>query len=217
MMKKYDNVIFDFDGTIADTSEGIMESLRHSFEVILGSSSQFSDETLSKFIGPALIDSYQKITGMTKSQAEQAVTVYRDYYTNKGAIYKSKVYDGNIEIFKMLKERGIKISVASSKPTAQLLSVIEYLGLTEYFDKIDGALDDENSNKADGIRRATVGKNPVMVGDSIYDILGAKNAGIDCVAVGYGFGDETEMKGYAPAYFANSVENLKEILLQITE
>ena len=215
-MIKFDNVIFDFDGTIADTSEGIIETLRYTLEKMLGSSSEFSDETLSKFIGPALTDSFQKITGLTAEQAERAVEIYREHYV-QGSIYKCKVFDGTEEILQLLNERKIKTGVASSKPHYQLVNVIEKLGLTKYFDVIDGARDDINSNKADGIRRATTGQNPIMVGDSVYDIFGANAVGIPCIALGYGFGDNEEMKGYAPAYFANSVEELKQILLQITE
>lgn len=215
-MGKIKNVIFDFDGTVADTSEGIIETLRYSLEQIIGSSDQFNHETLSKFIGPALTKSYMEITGLSAEQTARAIACYRQKY-KQGAMYKSKTYDGNIEIFQILKKRGVKISIASSKPQEQLEKIIERLDLSQYFDIIAGALDDINSDKASVIRRGMLDSNAVMVGDSIYDILGAKAVGIPCIGVGFGFGDNDEMKGYAPAYFANSVQQLKEILLQITE
>ena len=215
-MQKYKNVIFDFDGTIADTSEGVLQGVRYALDKINGSADKYTTAQLRGFIGPVLNSSFQKITKLTPQQTTKAIELYREKYIS-GAMFKCKLYDGMIEVFTALNARGVKISVASSKPHSQLLKVIEYLGLTKYFSAVVGALDDINNDKSYLINKATVATPAIMVGDSIYDIMGATKANIPCVAVGYGFGNIEEMKGYAPAYFAESVSKLKEILLQITE
>lgn len=208
---RFDGVIFDFDGTLADTSEGVIESVEYALKKV--GSPAFPRETLRGFIGPSLFISFQRITGLSPETAELAVKYYRETYSREG-IFKLKIYDGMRELLDELKAGGVKISVASAKPQVSLDVVVKFLNLETEFDKVVGpSLAVKSDDKESLVRAATLTENSVMIGDAIYDIRAAKAAGVGSIAALYGFGKRVDLLGEQPDFTAESVADLKKILL----
>lgn len=208
---RFDGVIFDFDGTLADTSEGVLESVEYALKKV--GSPKFPREVLKGFIGPSLFISFQRITGLTPENAELAVEYYRETYSREG-IFKLKLYDGMRELLDELKRRGVKISVASAKPQVSLDVVVKHLNLDTAFDKVVGpSLAVKSDDKKELVAAARLTEKTVMVGDAIYDIRAAKETGVASVAALYGFGDREDLLNENPDFTAESVADLKKILL----
>ena len=218
-MKNYDYVIFDFDGTVADTGEGILKSLQYSFEQMNHDVPDLSD--LKKFIGPPIHYSYVTFYGVDESEVEQYIKKYRERYRKIG-IYECFVYDGVLETIKILKERNVKIGIASSKPIKLIFDVMNYLKITEYFDAVVGTQFDDSNHpgKTDLVLESmeklsdTDKKRTLMVGDRYFDIDGAKGAGVDSVGVTYGYGSKEEFEEHGATYI---IDNAKELLKIVGE
>ena len=198
-MAVFDYVIFDFDGTVADTGEGILKSLQYSFIAMGDPAPDLSD--LKKFIGPPVYYSYTHFYGISEDKVDFYIKKYRERYREKG-IYESEVYPGLKELIASLKENNIKVGIASSKPENLIYSVSDYLGITQMFDAIVGVKSDnsKHSTKAGLIAQAMTelgaeDKNKVlMVGDRLFDIDGAHEAGIKCCAALWGYGNRAEFE-----------------------
>ena len=218
-MKKYDYVIFDFDGTVTDTGEGILKSLQYSFEQMGHEVPDLSD--LKKFIGPPIHYSYVTFYGIDESEVEQYIKKYRERYRKIG-IYECFVYDGMVETLKALRKNGVKIGIASSKPISLVYDVMEYLKLTEYFDAVVGTQFDDSNHpgKTDLVLQSMekLGdadkKRTLMVGDRYFDIDGAAGAGVDSVGVTYGYGSREEFLEHGATYIANSPKEILDIVLK---
>ena len=213
-MANFDYVIFDFDGTVADTGEGILKSLQYSFVAMGDEAPDLSD--LTKFIGPPVYYSYTTFYGISEDKVDMYVKKYRERYSEKG-IYESKVYDGLKELIISLKEKGIKVGIASSKPERLIYAVSDYLEITSLFDAIVGVKSDnsKHSTKAGLISQAMADMGAedkdkvLMVGDRCFDIDGAHEAGIKCCGALWGFGSEEEFKAHNAEYI---VDHPTEIL-----
>ncbi len=196
-MAKYDYVIFDFDGTVADTGEGILKSLQYSFSAMGREVPDMSD--LKRFIGPPVYYSYTHFYGVSEDEVETYIKKYRERYKEKG-IYECRVYDGMKELLSKLKKRGVMLGIASSKPEHLIYNVADYLGITDMFDAIVGVKSDNSrhSTKKDIILEAVgklgaEGKEKVlMVGDRCFDIDGAAQAGVKSCGALWGYGDKAE-------------------------
>ena len=110
---KFKYILFDLDGTITESGPGIMNSVAYALEKM--GYEEKDREKLKRFIGPPLTDSMMKYYGMSEEDAAKAVRYYREYYTEKG-IFENSVYDGFDESIKRLKEQGLILAVATSKP-----------------------------------------------------------------------------------------------------
>lgn len=213
-MANFNYVIFDFDGTVADTGEGILKSLQYSFTAMGDEAPDLSD--LTKFIGPPVYYSYTTFYGIAEDKVDLYIRKYRERYSEKG-IYESGVYDGIAELINGLKNKNIKIGIASSKPERLIYAVADYLGITSLFDVIVGVKSDnsKHSTKAGLIAQAmndmgADDKNKVlMVGDRCFDIDGAHEAGIKCCGALWGFGSEEEFRAHKAEYI---VKHPSEIL-----
>ena len=213
----YKNVLFDLDGTLTDPAEGILNSIRHSLtyypEVKVPETA-----ILQKFIGPPLWESYVKYCGMDKRTAEEAVEHYREYFRPKG-IFENKLYDGIHELLKTLKENGVNIRLATSKPQVFAEQILEHFGISEYFTSVQGSkLDGSIVNKEDIIRliitenEGITASNTVMIGDTAFDIAGAKKNGIRAIGVAYGYGSKSELAEAGAFMITKSVEELSVLL-----
>ncbi len=206
---KFDNVIFDFDGTLGNSEEGVINSIIHSLNKM--NKPIPSRDVLKTFIGPALFESYMRI-GLTADEAERAIVLYRENYVPRG-VYQCKLYDGMRELIEELSAAGVKLSVASSKPQDTLNIVTEFLGVKQLFEVVKGADNsDQHSDKRTLIRAAVCGKSPVMVGDTTFDIVAAKRVDVPVIAVSYGFMARDLLERAEPDYIADSVSELKQIL-----
>ena len=186
---RYDYYLFDFDGTIADTGEGIRRSVAYSLEGV--GRPVPGDEVLNRFIGPPLHDSYVDYIGMTDAEAEEAIGVYRERYVDTG-LYESRVYPGVASLLRALKARGAWVAIASAKPQFMLERVTEHFGLRDCFDAIVGVgLGRHSADKRDLLLAALPeGADPAcacMVGDRLYDIEAAKALGMTAVGADYGY------------------------------
>lgn len=216
-MANFDYVIFDFDGTVADTGEGILKSLQYSFVAMGDPAPDLSD--LKNFIGPPVYYSYTTFYGIEEDKVDLYVKKYRERYSEKG-IYESKVYDGVRELIVSLKEKDIKVGIASSKPERLIYAVADYLQITNLFDAIVGVKSDnsKHSSKAGLITQAmedmgATDKNKVlMVGDRMFDIDGAHGAGIKCCGALWGFGDKPEFEEHNAEFIVEKPEEILQIV-----
>lgn len=211
---KYDTIVFDFDGTLFDTGEGIKKNIARAISEM--GYAPLPEEKLAKFIGPSLLVAFKEHCGMTEKEAVEAIDAYRREYDSEG-FKLSKPFDGIIELLTKLKEMGVKTVVASAKPQYILDPTVDYFGVRHYFDRVLGSEEEgrPSNSKKELIKRAMLGGKCVMVGDSSYDIEGGIANGIDTIAVTYGFGIDSvaDAKALNPTYIACSVEELSDILL----
>lgn len=216
-MKKYDTVIFDFDGTVVDTGEGILKSLQYSFEQMGHEVPDLSD--LKKFIGPPIHYSYKTYYHVPEEEIDAYIAKYRERYRAKG-IYECYLYDGMRETIETLRKNGVKIGIASSKPLSLIQDVMAHLKITDLFDAVVGVLIDnsQHSGKTQLIEDAmeklgAADKEKVlMVGDRCYDIDGAAGAGVDCCAVLFGYGNEQEFKEHNATYIISKAEEILDLV-----
>ena len=185
---KYRYYLFDFDGTIADTGEGIRRSVAYSAEKLGYAVPDV--EVLNRFIGPPLHDSYKRYFGMTDDQAEHAIQVYRERYIDIG-LYESNLYPGIPALLKALRERGAYVALASAKPQMMLERLTKYFGIDGDLDAISGTdLSRHSADKQDLLMAALPGgANPgevCMVGDRCLDSEAAKALGRHAVGADYG-------------------------------
>ena len=216
MNNKYDAVLFDFDGTVADTGKGIFNGVYHVLDSM--GIDPPEPEKLRYFIGPPLHESFRIVFGFNEEECKAAVATYREYYSAKG-IFELTMYDGMEELFRKLKARGIKLGISSSKPEIFLLRIVDKFGLSELFDTVKGSdIDYIHSDKSLIIRRATEAMNlpgsakVLMVGDRCFDINGAKKAGVDSAGVLFGYGSREEFEEAGADYIAADANELFGII-----
>lgn len=207
---RFDGFIFDFDGTLADTSEGVLGSVEYAIASL--GLSPLSPQQLRSFIGPSLFHSFTKTVGMSEDDAMRAIGLYRSVYKPKG-VYQCRLYGGMAELLTELASVGT-VAVASAKPQEQLVLAAAHLGVDKIAAKVCGSDPTVRENdKADILRRAMVGSRPVMIGDSPYDIIAARDVGIPSVAVAYGFTDKAALIDAKPDFIADTVADLRQLLL----
>lgn len=211
----YETVLFDLDGTIVDSAEGIMNSFSYAFGVL--GLPQMPREEMGVFIGPPLLYSFENICGLSQEQAQHAVEIYREYYKEKG-MYESRVYEGFGELLQNLKAQGKRLMLATSKYELYALQIIENLGFSHYFDFAAGSLKGgERGTKKEVIEYvlAATGadkKSAVMVGDRMHDIVGAREASIASIGVLFGYGTREELASNGARHIAENTEEIFDII-----
>lgn len=190
-------LMFDLDGTIIDSSEGIFKGIVHAAEVLELNKPTASE--LRSFVGPPLVDSFQSFYGMDQATAVKAVAAYRDYYQTKG-LTEVQPYKGMETALSQLAKHHA-LYVATSKPEVFAKTILKNLGFASYFTAIFGAdLQGKREKKGDVIRYALQNIQPaaeqsvMMIGDREHDILGAKENHIQSAGVLFGFGTEHELR-----------------------
>ena len=187
---RYKLVIFDFDGTIADTSSGIIDSHKYVLHKI-GKITP-SDKELFGLIGGNLLNIYIEHFGFNEDIARELVRMYRKRYLQVG-IHKARLYPGFEKILISLKEQGIKIGIATLKSENFAKIMVEELGISKYFDCICGMDINDGLSKAILIKKCMdiTGIKPnesILVGDTFGDYEGASKEDVDFLGVTYGFG-----------------------------
>lgn len=215
MISKYSAVLFDFDGTIADTGRGIFDSIQYAVEQL--GFDPLDVETLRRFIGPPVYDSFKRELGLDDDKSDFAVKKYREKYSESG-IYEFDIYDGILPLMKTLKENGIKIGIASSKPQNFLIKIVDYLKINNLIDFISApSADDTPQSKTSLINNSAEALNIskdriLMVGDRYFDINGANGAGVESVGVTFGYGSEEELKKSGATYIAGCADEIADII-----
>ncbi|MCU4448854.1 HAD-IA family hydrolase [Acinetobacter lwoffii] len=199
------NILIDLDGTLTDPKVGITTSARYGLEKI---GHPISDEiNIDWIIGPPLKASLAKILNVEADHvlAEQALMGYRERFAVKG-LYENHVFGGVAETLAELKGRGYRLFVATAKPTVYAKQILEHFDLAQYFTDIHGSeLNGDRTNKAELIQyileqQKLQADQCMMVGDREHDIFGARQNGIDTIAVNYGYGSQEELALAQPKY-----------------
>lgn len=217
----YKYILFDLDGTLTDPGIGITNSVMYALKKF---GIEVDDRaSLYKFIGPPLLDSFQKFYGFSKEESELGLKYYREYFRPKG-LYENEVYEGIETLLLELKKRQKKLLVATSKPEEFAVEILKHFKIYDYFDYVAGAsMDETRVKKADVIAYAlescgiTDKASVVMIGDREHDILGAKENGLDSIGVLYGYGDYEEHKNADATNIAETVEDVLKIIIAIDE
>jgi phosphoglycolate phosphatase len=212
----YDLYLFDLDGTLTDPKIGITKSVRYALAGF-GISVPSLDH-LTKFIGPPLRDSFKIYYGFSDAEAEKAVSIYREYFSEYG-IYENTVYPGVPEALDDLNEHSKTIILATSKPTVYAERILAHFGLNEYFTLVAGSeLNGSRSLKSEVIKYALDivdpqrTKSAVMIGDREHDIIGARKNGIDSVGVTYGYGSRQELEDAGATMIINAIGGILSYL-----
>lgn len=212
-------VLFDFDGTLFDTSRGIIETTQKAFAE-MGFPVPNEEDFRNEIIGPPLEWTYTEILHLSKEDADKTVACFRVHYPKEG-IYLSTPYPGLLEMLQKLKAAGVTIAIASSKPTIFIEKLLTKYDLTSYFTAVSGiTIGGAHLTKGDVIRIAMeqVGAKPeavVMVGDRKYDMIGAREQGVISVGATYGFGSTEELRESGADYLADSIDELCKTLFKI--
>jgi len=213
---KYKNILFDLDGTITDSSPGIINSYLYSLEKI-GLAEEDIDK-LRSYIGSPLRAYYTERHNLSNAESDIAVKHFREHYAETG-IFENTVYPNMDELIDELSEAGLQLYIATSKPLVFAVTVLNHFDLKDYFNSIHGSdmsADNKPKDKliTDAILMNGLNKNEcVMIGDRYHDIRGAKTNGIDSIAVTYGYGSMAELEKEEPTHFAADSGDLKKILL----
>lgn len=214
----FDVVLFDLDGTLTDPKQGITSCVQYALANI--GIDEPDLDNLEDFIGPPLKEHFMERYSLDETTAKVCVDKYRERYNPIG-VYENKMYEGIDKVLETLKERGIKLAVASSKPAMLVNVVLEHFGLMKYFDVVAGSeLDGTRTRKSDVIRYAfelldekgLSHERPIMVGDRKHDVIGAGETGIPCMAVAYGYGSMEELTAEHPDFIAKKVSDIADII-----
>ena len=216
---KYQFLLFDMDGMLVDTREGILKCAQYALDAF---GIHVDDlQSLTKFVGPPLSTSFREFYGFTEKQAEEAVAVYRQRYSSKGQ-YECYVFDGVETMLQELKNKGFRMCISTSKLESYAKSMLVRLGIADYFEQIVGAtLDEKISAKAEVIaesmRRMQISDptSVLMIGDRKHDIIGANICGIDSFGVYMGCAESMEHEIAGATYIANSISELHKKLLSL--
>lgn len=210
----YKTILFDFDGTVFDTGEGIVRSVRYAAESFGFHEPEL--DALRCFVGPPLREQFMRRYGVDAAAAEAMVAKYRERYSGVGLL-ECSVYPGVPELVRELRAAGRNVAVATGKPTAFTESILAGNGLDGLFDAVLGSeFDGRRSRKSEVVSEllAVFGaEGAVMVGDRDNDVLGAAACGIPCIGVSWGYAEPGELLSAGAIALAGTVEELKNILL----
>ena len=209
-------ILFDLDGTLTDSGEGIINCAIYTFEHY--GLPVPSREEMRVFVGPPLHETFIQF-GIPADKTDEAIEVYRRRYIPIGA-YENTPYPGIRELLEALKVAGYKLYVATSKPEAMSIKILEHFDLAKYFDMICGAtLDTSRSSKEAVIehliQQSGLRDNMVMVGDTKFDIIGAKAHGIPAIGVSWGYGEVSDMEIAGAVQIVHTPQQLLNTLLSM--
>ncbi|KAF1679378.1 HAD hydrolase-like protein [Veillonella sp. R32] len=208
-------VLFDLDGTLTDSAEGIKKSVVYALEK--KGVPVPSDEILTLFIGPPIVDSLREHCGMTEAEADETYGYFKERYHTIGK-FENKVYEDVERMLVTLRQTNTYVAVATAKPEPLAKEVLEHFGLTKYFEIIKGADAARGMvHKEDILKEALADMKEIssnrtkkeitgwyMVGDRKYDVEAAKKLGCRAVAVTYGYGTQAELEAAGADYICHT-------------
>lgn len=215
---RYRILLFDLDGTLVDSQEGVTRSVQYALDAF---GIHRTPEELTCFIGPPLCQQFMAYTGWDEAQGQRAVEKYRERYRTIG-IYENTVYEGLPALLARLQQAGRTLAVATSKPETFAREILRHYQMDGYFDEITGSeLDGRRVAKADVIEEALhrLGVGPagrgdvLMIGDRRHDVDGAHACGIPCLGVGFGYAPPGELEQAGADFLAATVDELAGRLL----
>ena len=206
-------ILFDLDGTLTDSGEGIINSVAMTLERY---GLPVPDrQTLRVFVGPPLHETFQQF-GIPAEEADEAVEVFRSRYNTIGK-FENTPYPGIRELLETLKSHGHRLFVATSKPEITALEVLEHFDMLKYFEIVCGAtLDRSRIDKHDVIShlfsQTDTTENVIMVGDTDFDVLGAAVHKIPTIGVSWGYGSVASMQKAGAIAIADNAQHLLKLL-----
>ena len=214
-MTGYTTLLFDLDGTLTDSTEGILKCLVNAikqmgFEV---------PEDRNKFLGPPIRQSFAEFCGMNGKQINEAVKIFRDRYSTVG-LFENRVYDGIPEMLERLKSGGKRLMIATSKPQVYAVRIADRFGLSQFFEFVGGAELDGSRDYKDEVIEYVLAQNGItdrskvlMIGDRRQDVLGAHKTGIKCMGILWGYGTAEELTEAGADFIAETPQKAAEAIL----
>ncbi|HEM4767861.1 TPA: HAD family hydrolase [Streptococcus suis] len=212
----YQTILFDLDGTLTDSGQGILNSVAYALEKM--GIEEPDTANLNRFIGPPLYESFSRFYQLSPEDTQSAVDAFRVYFKEKG-MFENQLYPGIIPLLEELRTAGKTLVIATSKPEIFAKQILEHFGIAHYFDVIAGAsLDSSRISKADVIGHAinqleAFPKHAVMIGDREHDIEGARRHQLPAIGVLYGYGSKQEFEKAGATMIVETVQDLKKVLL----
>ena len=207
-------ILFDLDGTLLDTTEGVLESAAHAARQL--GLPKLSHDTMLKFVGPPIQDSFKIHYGLGEEPAQKAAELFRSYYKEK-ALLKAVPYPGLIETLALLQRMGCALGVATYKREDYALTILDHFGIAPFCRSMHGADNFNKLSKADIVslclnELGAARKDSVLVGDTAHDAKGASLAGIDFIGVTFGFGFKTkeDVDAFANIGCAETIQQIVE-------
>ena len=215
MINDFDTLLFDLDGTLTDSTEGIVKCI----EYALAKMGYEMPEDTNKFLGPPLYQSFAEFCGMNEEQVNEAVKIFRERYSTVG-LFENRVYDGIPEMLDRLKKGGKRIMVATSKPEVYAVRIFEKFGLAQYFEIVGGANINGTRNYKHEVIEYVLAKADItdrnrvlMIGDRKQDVDGAHKTGLKCMGILWGFGSIEELTEAGADYIAHTPDEAADMLL----
>ena len=212
----FKNVLFDLDGTLTDSREGIINGFIYGLKSI--GIEENDRKSIEKYIGPPLDESFRNGYNLDEEKVQRAVNKYREYYSVEG-LYLNKIYEGMKELIIDLYNNGKNVILATAKPIEFSKRILEQNDIKQYFYFLSGyMIDGTRTTKSEIIKYALDNiedlnlEESVMVGDRHYDIEGAKANNLQTIGVTYGFGTEQELKDAGATYIAHNMDELRKII-----
>ena len=216
MTDNFDTLLFDLDGTLTDSTEGIVRCLEYALERM---GFDIPEDT-NKFLGPPLYRSFAEFCGMNEEQVNEAVRIFRERYSTVG-LFENRVYEGVPEMLKRLRDGGKRIMVATSKPEVYAVRIFDRFGLSQFFEIVGGANINGTRNDKDEVIEYVLGKagisdrsSVLMIGDRRQDVIGAHKTGLKCMGILWGFGSIEELTEAGADFIAETPEKAADMLLQ---
>ncbi len=222
MKSKYKNILFDLDGTITDSANGITNAVKYGIKKMSDIYPELNivlpeDDILRKFIGPPLDISFKKYIYDNQDKAMEFIKYYREDYNGNDGLFNCTLYDGIYDLIKTLYNNNFNTYLATAKPLESAVRIIKHFDLDKYFTNMYGAiLGGAIKNKLDVLKEASLKENfnkneTIMIGDRIDDIEASKNMGFDSIAVKYGFGNDEEFRN--ATYIVNNTKEILDIII----
>lgn len=212
-------LLFDLDGTIIDSAEGVIKCLWYSFDHFGFKPEENADLTV--FLGPPLEKMLGEYCNVDEEKALAMTAKFRERYKTKG-LYENTLYPGITEALKRLHDSGKTLMLATSKMELYARKILETHGIDKYFDDISGAVPEKNISSKEAVISELLNRrgikdmdDVIMIGDRKYDVEGAKAFGIDCLGVSYGYGTEEELTAAGAKYIAPTTEAMADMLLSL--
>lgn len=214
--KKYSCLLFDLDGTLIYSHEGIYHCFRYALSRM--GRREPTERELRKCIGPPLERSFADVFAMSEAEAAQATAIYREEYARTG-MFENALVEGVNETLSALKGAGYKLAVATSKAEVFAEAIVKRLGIREYFDVfvgsgLDGRFCTKSAVVAEAVKRLGARcANCLMIGDRKQDLDGARENGVDCLILRLGYAERGEFSKEKPDYFLDTFQDLVGLLL----
>ena len=211
---KQNIILFDLDGTLTDSMEGVIRSAQYMQEKM--GLRVWSFEELRFMVGPPLIESFTKEFAMPLPEAEKGIEVFRERYSTIG-LFENKVFPGIVELLENLKAKGKRMAVATAKKEDLAVRILEHFDIAKYMEVIGGDMREAGrDNKAKVIdyvleTMEATKDDVIMIGDRKFDIEGAHAIGIPCIAVEWGYGDRAEFEAHGADYIAATTEDVADL------